>query len=158
MTAKVVSLGITQTPPKAVDVLIVDDDRLLQAYTHDVLAEAGISTRIASRLDQAREMVAERLPSLIIVDGLLPDGTGVQFLREIRASGITVPVIFLSAFFRDLETFRSLRGPLDVSCILHKPISPANLALRVKLLLDEQSMMEAFEGVTSPPWIPITTR
>ncbi len=116
-------------------ILIVDDDpdfralvvRTLQAYGHAV-----------TEADSCRRgtLAQERQPAdLIIVDGLLPDGNGMVWIEERRRAGDLTPMLFVSSFWRDLESFQRLTGELGVSAVLHKPIEPASLAVTVGGLL-----------------------
>lgn len=78
-------------------ILIIDDDVLLrqvlceQFDAHQVmhLAEAGT-------LAQARDIISQTQPDLIILDAQLPDGNGFKFCAELRALGFDRPIIMLT--------------------------------------------------------------
>jgi diguanylate cyclase (GGDEF)-like protein len=79
----------------------------------------------------ARALLEEEEPSLLIVDGLLPDTNGIVWIENLRDDGIGTPVIFVSAFYRDLPTFKHLTHDLDVMKVFHKPIAVDRFAREV---------------------------
>jgi diguanylate cyclase (GGDEF)-like protein len=79
----------------------------------------------------ARALLEEEEPSLLIVDGLLPDTNGIVWIENLRRDGIHIPVIFVSAFYRDLPTFKHLTDDLDVIKVFHKPIAVDRFAREV---------------------------
>jgi DNA-binding response OmpR family regulator len=121
------------------DVLVVEDDRLAQRFTVDALTQAGLSARVAQSLETARQQMREQLPALLLIDGVLPDGSGMELIHELRQAGVKIPIIFLSAFYRDQESFVALRCDLGVACILHKPVTPEHVAFRVKWALGNEA-------------------
>ena len=72
---------------------------------------------------------------VIVVDGLLPDTTGIKWIEKIREDGLLLPVVFVSAFFRDLVSFRKLTKELAVAEVIHKPIDMELFAKRVRRLI-----------------------
>ena len=58
----------------------------------------------------------------MVVDGLLPDANGIVWIEELRQAGYRTPIIFVSAFYRDLATFKHLTHDLDVIKVFHKPV------------------------------------
>lgn len=72
---------------------------------------------------------------VIVVDGLLPDTNGVKWIENIRNNGVQLPVVFVSAFFRDLVSFRKLTKDLGVAEVIHKPIDMQAFAKRVRRLV-----------------------
>jgi diguanylate cyclase (GGDEF)-like protein len=79
----------------------------------------------------ARALLEEEEPSLLIVDGLLPDTNGIVWIEALRGDGIDIPIIFVSAFYRDLPTFKHLTDDLDVIKVFHKPIAVDRFAREV---------------------------
>lgn len=71
----------------------------------------------------ARALVEDEEPSLLVVDGLLPDTNGITWIEELRRDGFDTPIVFVSAFYRDLPTFRHLTQSLDVKKVYHKPVT-----------------------------------
>ena len=112
-------------------VLIVDDDAELRSFLSSLLVPRGFRVQHAARLSVAWAMLAETAPDVLIVDGLLPDGTGIELISRIREAGIDLEandgaaprmkIIFISAFWRDLRTFRMLTEELRVDRVINKP-------------------------------------
>jgi diguanylate cyclase (GGDEF)-like protein len=115
-----------------VSVLILDDDAELRSFLASLLVPRGYRVLEAARLAEAKAMLADSVPDLLIVDGLLPDGTGVELISRIRQLEAATPaidgtpahemkIIFMSAFWRDMRTFRTLTEDLHVNRVINKP-------------------------------------
>ena len=80
-------------------VLIVDDSLTVRMDLAEAFEAAGIRPLLCSSIREARETFAAQVIDVVILDVLLPDGDGVEFLREIRAAPATctVPVLMLSS-------------------------------------------------------------
>jgi len=104
-----------------VAILIVDDESAVREILEDVLAEEGFVVYSAANGAQALEILAKcKLPSLILLDVMMPVMDGVQFLKELRASEELkrIPVLVTSA---------TSQRPQAVEGFLPKPISLASL-------------------------------
>ena len=88
-------------------ILIVEDDRATQALLAGLLEANGYKVVTATRRAEALARFANK-PSMILVDGLLPDGTGVDLISDANAAGLNVPVVFLTSFFKDNKSSKSL--------------------------------------------------
>jgi DNA-binding response OmpR family regulator len=80
-------------------VLIVDDSLTVRMDLAEAFEAAGIRPLLCASIREAREAFAAQVIDVVILDVLLPDGDGVEFLREIRAAPATctVPVLVLSS-------------------------------------------------------------
>ncbi len=78
--------------------LLVEDNASHIELITDELASAlpGWTIDVASTLTDARRRIASASYDLFILDFRLPDGDGIEMLREIRGGGITVPVVFVT--------------------------------------------------------------
>lgn len=123
-------------------VLVLEDDKVFrQKILVPQLEQRGYRVVEATRIRQAEQLLATEQPDLLVVDGLLPDGNGIDFIKRLREVGEQVPVLFLSAFFKDLGTFEQLRrlGRVEV---LRKPINADLLARLCANLLAGRSTAE----------------
>ena len=77
-------------------VMLVDDNEFVLESNQSVLIEDGHSCILAKSLSQARELLKAIEPDVIILDILLPDGSGLDFLKEIRERS-DAPVLFLTS-------------------------------------------------------------
>jgi CheY-like chemotaxis protein len=102
------------------NVLIVDDDPDSREVVGRYLAREGYSVKTAMNGREALVAVATVMPDLIILDAMMPEMSGVEFLQVIRAylRWSTVPVILLTAFAEGPHIERARE--FDVKCILLK--------------------------------------
>lgn len=78
-------------------VLIVEDDRLIGENLYDFLESCGHQCDFAVTLREARALLAGVEVDVLVLDRNLPDGDGVQLARELRQAGKTVPILMLTA-------------------------------------------------------------
>jgi diguanylate cyclase (GGDEF)-like protein len=104
-------------------VLLLDDDAQFRSGVTPALEALGLRVLSATKGSIARALIAEEEPSLIVIDGLLPDTNGIAWIEELRADGYHTPIIFVSAFYRDLATFKYLTRDLEVTRVFHKPVA-----------------------------------
>jgi two-component system response regulator PilR (NtrC family) len=79
------------------DLLIVDDENSLRDFLAIVFEQEGWEVRTAASLGEAREQLLKQEPELVLCDLLMPDGSGLDFLREVKAQAAGVPVIMITA-------------------------------------------------------------
>jgi len=116
-------------------VLVLDDDQSFRSrIVARELTRRGFRVLEAGRIGEARSLLAQTKPDLLIIDGLLPDGSGVEFIAELRGGGAAVPIIFVSAFWKDIETYNRLTALGDVM-VMRKPLNVSDLGNRVEFLL-----------------------
>ncbi len=117
-------------------VLVVDDEpgmclgaqRVLRRHVvrlPDLGLEAGFSTDTAGTMAAARELLGRERYDLVILDYKLPDGSGLDLLREIRASRLDLLVIMITAFASlEVAVSATRNGAFD---FLSKPFGPEEL-------------------------------
>ncbi len=114
-------------------ILIVDDDEDILKVLEANLRLHGFETFSAMNCQEAREWLADRIPDLIVLDLMLPDGDGVQFCQELRAEGLKVPIIMLTA--RDKVSDRVLGLDSGADDYVVKPFEAIELVARIKACL-----------------------
>jgi diguanylate cyclase (GGDEF)-like protein len=119
--------------PKSI--LLLDDDVQFRALLSTVLSARGFRILEAGSAKTATELLLDETPDLLIVDGLLPDIPGVDWIEGVRQTDPDTMIVFLSAFWRDLETFQRLTEELGVSLVAYKPIEPLAFAETITALL-----------------------
>ena len=112
-------------------VLLLDDDTQFRSSVTPALEAFGLRVLNATKGSIARALLEEEEPSLLIVDGLLPDTNGIVWIENLRGDGFNIPIIFVSAFYRDLTTFKHLTRDLDVIKVFHKPVAVDRFAREV---------------------------
>ncbi len=114
-------------------VLLVEDDKKL-LFTNKVMLEGkGFYVKTAETLDKARATLNDITPNIIILDRGMPDGDGLDFLRDFRQRGNRIPVLMLTGYKDETE---ELEG-YNVGCddYVKKPFSFDVLLLKVNSLL-----------------------
>lgn len=113
-------------------IIIVEDDAALAAGLGRALASQQRDIRTCGRLEDARKLTEGSTPALIILDVNLPDGSGYDFLKELRQQS-DVPVILLTA--NDMETDIVSGLEMGADDYITKPFSLAVLRARVNTQL-----------------------
>jgi DNA-binding response OmpR family regulator len=112
--------------------LIIDDDQTLCAMLAEYLGPEGFCTTTAASGPAGLEQLAHTPVDLVVLDVMLPELSGFEVLRRIRASS-RVPVIMLTA--RDEEVDRVVGLEMGADDYLAKPFSPRELVARIRAVL-----------------------
>jgi DNA-binding response OmpR family regulator len=112
-------------------VLIVDDDRSLSSMVAFVLRQYGYSVDIANSGDDGLSMVSSQNYDAVVLDLRMPGKDGRTVFREMRAAGVSTPVMILSAF-----DARRARDELGAEGFMNKPFEPEALADSIRRMLD----------------------
>ena len=113
--------------------LIVEDERRLAERLGKGLREEGFAADLAPTVEAGRERAIESAYDAILLDLGLPDGNGLELLREWRAEGVTAPVLVLTARDRLEEKVAGLDAGADD--YLTKPFEFDELLARIRALL-----------------------
>ncbi len=109
-------------------ILLVEDDFALAMGTEYALQAEGYKVFHASNLREARAYVKENV-DLILLDVMLPDGTGFDFCREVRSENVLVPIIFLTAVGDEVNVVQGLE--LGADDYVTKPYRVKELLSRI---------------------------
>ncbi|MCK9388698.1 MAG: two-component system response regulator KdpE [Sulfuritalea sp.] len=110
-------------------VILIEDEATIRRFVRLALEAEGCEVFEAAGLQRGLIEAGTRRPDLVVLDLGLPDGDGVDFIRELRAWS-TIPVIVLSARAEEAEKVRALDAGADD--YLTKPFGTAELAARVR--------------------------
>lgn len=123
-------------------ILIVEDEPSIAELIAINLTHAGFEVEKVMQTDLALALMKDRLPSLLILDWMLPGKSGVQFAKELRAQERTrgLPILMLTAKSEEHDKVLGLDSGADD--YVTKPFSPKELVARVKALLRRQSPIE----------------
>jgi DNA-binding response OmpR family regulator len=113
-------------------VLCVEDNPQVQMLNKPLLEAKGFAVELAMTLAEAREAVGRSMPDVIILDMRLPDGSGLDFLRELRKTS-AVPVIALTVKKEDADIIEGMESGCDD--YVPKPYSFPVLYTRIEGLL-----------------------
>ena len=114
-------------------ILIVEDDAFLRDGLQELLKREGYLPVAADTLRSARAQLAGASFALVLLDVLLPDGTGFDFCTELRANGFSAPILFLTACDDEWQVVRGLDCGGDD--YVTKPFKLRELTSRIRALL-----------------------
>jgi DNA-binding response OmpR family regulator len=120
-------------------VIVVDDDKEIREIGTFVLKRNGFEVAVASNGQQLQQVLAEKLPNLIILDVMMPGQDGYQIFNTLRNDAQTqqIPVMIMTAHTENIYE----RISVDLGAAEHvtKPFHPLDLAEKVKTLLQVTS-------------------
>jgi DNA-binding response OmpR family regulator len=116
-------------------VLVVEDNADVRHLLDLLLRMAGYIGRIAEAADEARRALTLGAYDLVLLDVRLPDGDGLEFCREVRASHPHVPVIVVSGDVRPHARDQALAA--GAAHFVAKPFDPETLERVVRLTLGD---------------------
>jgi two-component system KDP operon response regulator KdpE len=117
-------------------VLVVDDEQQILRALRTSLRAAGYDVDTADTAERALAQAALHPPAAVILDLVLPDGTGIEVARELR-SWTTAPVIVLSAVGEEREKVAALDAGADD--YVTKPVGIDELLARLRAVLRRTS-------------------
>jgi len=121
-------------------ILIVEDQTRIGQFVQHGLTECAYTARWVRTCTDANDALAEESYDVILLDLNLPDGDGIDMLRQWRQSGFNEPVLILSA--RDTVDDRIKGLNVGADDYLPKPFSFEELLARVRSLLRRQSSVK----------------
>jgi len=119
------------------NILIIDDNQEILFGLEKLLNEAHFTTITAPNLQKAKEALEKQEYDLIILDWMLPDGSGVEFLAQMRKEFYSTSVLLLSSKAEIDEKVEALDAGADD--YLQKPFSNIELLARIRALLRRES-------------------
>ncbi len=116
-------------------ILLVEDDKNMREALFEILESAGYSVTAASDGIQALAHATDKTPHLVITDLVMPDKTGVDFIKTLRRSGgpvAKVPILVLTGYDGMVITAAKLAG---ANKVLKKPNDLEHLTEAITELL-----------------------
>jgi two-component system response regulator MtrA len=114
-------------------VLAIEDDPAIGQSLLDGLKHHGLSAALCPTGTTGMEYAKRHMPHLIILDVRLPDGSGFDFCRQMRKSGLNQPIIMLTAHQEEAD--KVLGHELGADDYITKPFSLRELVSRVRAQL-----------------------
>lgn len=112
------------------NILIVDDEASLLSNLSSFLSTEGFKIFTAANFSEAKSFNLKSI-DLVVLDWMLPDGAGIDLLKEWRKKGISKPVIFLTAKADIVDKVLGLEsGSNDY---ITKPFDPRELLARIRI-------------------------
>lgn len=116
-------------------ILVVEDEQAIAMLVRFNLEKAGFGVQVAETVADAKAIIKQKLPDLVLLDWMLPDVSGVEFAKALRSDDRTktLPLIMLTA--RSEESDKELGLNLGADDYITKPFSPRELIARINALL-----------------------
>jgi len=116
-------------------ILVIEDEPAIQELIASALARNGHEVRRAANAAEAGAAIAAALPDLVLLDWMLPDGSGPALARRLRGEARTreLPIIMLTARAGDDDKVEGLAAGADD--YVTKPFSPRELEARIQAVL-----------------------
>jgi DNA-binding NtrC family response regulator len=139
-------------------ILIVDDERLIRWSLKQELIKIGFEVFEAESVKSARQAIEDNDPDIMILDQMLPDGTGIDLLTEIQQTNIIMPVIMLTAVDKSHTAVKALKlGAFDyvtkpvnieeLKIIIERSCEATRLKRQIAQLLKDQEKTGGFSGI-----------
>ena len=116
-------------------ILIIEDDENLGPSLRKIVEAEGMHAHLAKTLKEANEIISSQI-DVVILDWMLPDGQGIDFLREIRAKGKMMPVIMLTARSELIDKVVGLES--GANDYMTKPLESRELIARIRVQLRDK--------------------
>ena len=123
-----------QTSVRSPRILVAEDEVGIALGLEDTLRLEGFDVEVVSNGAGVSRRAREQLFDLILLDVMLPGKDGFEICRELRGSGLQVPIIFLTARVQEADRVAGLN--LGANDYVTKPFSPLELVARVRRLLE----------------------
>jgi two-component system phosphate regulon response regulator PhoB len=119
--------------------LVVEDDRPIADLIKHVFSKEGFTVTSTPSGEEALVLVEEIRPSLVVLDWMIEDLSGIEVCRRLRrsAANATMPIVMLTARGEEEDRIRGLETGADD--FVTKPFSPKELVARAKALLRRSS-------------------
>ncbi|MEC7474337.1 MAG: response regulator, partial [Pseudomonadota bacterium] len=115
------------------ELLLIDDDQELCELLISWLAQEGFVARACHDGQSAKQALAQHPPAAVVLDVMLPDGSGLELLKQLRSEHPELPVLMLSGRGEPLDRILGLE--LGADDYLAKPCDPRELTARLRAVL-----------------------
>ncbi len=119
-------------------ILVVEDEKPAANYLKTGLSEEGFAVDIARNVSDAEDLIALSSYDVVLLDIMLPGGSGIELCRGWRKRGISVPILFVTARDDIKDRVEGLDAGGDDYLV--KPFSFDELTARIRALLRRQPL------------------
>lgn len=122
-------------------ILVVEDELAIREMLCFALEQKGFDVVEAADYDDAVEMLTEPYPNLILLDWMLPGGSGIKFIKHLKSQqhSASIPVVMLTARGEEEDKVRGLEVGADD--YMTKPFSPKELIARLNAVMRRSAPM-----------------
>lgn len=128
-------------------ILVVEDEAPIREMLCFVLEQKGYEAIEAQDFEDGLAKVKEPYPELIVLDWMLPGGSGIQFIKQLKLDEVTrqIPVVMLTARGEEEDKVRGLEAGADD--YITKPFSPKELTARLHAVMRRVSPTSIEEAI-----------
>ncbi len=120
------------------NLLIVDDEASLRDFLSIVFEEEGWAVETAASLEEAHAALLRKEPDVVLCDLMLPDGSGIDFIREMKANSPSLPFVMITAHTSTRSAVEALKaGALDY---IAKPFDIEELKIIVRKAVERKEL------------------
>jgi len=141
----------TATMPRGQEtVLVAEDEAGLRDLLAEILGQNGYNVLLASNPAEALQVAAAgQKIELLVTDVIMPGASGVDLMRQLRVSRPDIKVLYLSGYTKDAIGHHGILEP--GMPFLAKPFRPADLACKVREVLDQTPVAAQGEAASAIP-------
>ena len=125
--------GMSQAMQSQPHILVVDDDREIRTLLGRYLDGQGFRVSMAADRRECEQKLGAGQFDLIVLDVMLPDGSGLDICRGLRDRKPHIPIILLTALKEDVDRIIGLE--LGADDYIGKPFNPRELSARIRAVL-----------------------
>ncbi|MEP6609911.1 MAG: phosphate regulon transcriptional regulator PhoB [Burkholderiaceae bacterium] len=135
----------------AASILVIEDEPAIQELVAYTCSTHGYTVRRAESVSAGRDAIDRELPDMVLLDWMLPDKSGIELLKDLRAHERTkaVPVIMLTAKGNEADKVVGLDTGADDYVV--KPFSPRELVARMRAVFRRRSPEHGGEALHYGP-------
>jgi len=115
------------------ELLLIDRDEKLCNQLTDKLKQEGFVVTACHDLQSAQQTLSENPPQVVLLDGMLPDGSALELLKQLRSEFEDLPLLMLSSRCEPLDRILGLE--LGADDYLSKSCDPRELSARLRAVL-----------------------
>ena len=138
------------------NLLVVEDDQALGRAVHRGLCEAGHECQWVRSGERGRDEAITQKFDAIVLDLMLPDVTGMEMMRQIRAAGVRTPVLMLTALGSVEDRVAGLKAGADDYLV--KPFAFPELLARLEAISRRSNHRPSATLQVGPLVLDMTTR
>jgi len=140
------------------NILVVEDDRDIREMVCKSLAQNDFQTTACRDVQEARQSLTRLVPDCMVIDWMLPDGSGIELIRWLRRQEQyrQIPVLMLTARSQEGDMITGLDSGADD--YLTKPMSLRELNARVRALLRRPARYEEHQDFLAAGPLGLNTR